>query len=867
MGNPENGFLLLSKLKLPPPITSLVPRPRLITQLNEGLSCRATFITAPAGYGKTTLVSDWARQLSLPAGWLSLDDKDNDPVRFWNHVVEAMEQAWGPLSDVFHAASATLSPGQFEPFLVALLNELNRLCGVREPFVLVLDDWHVIADPGILASVAYLLEYLPASVHICFSGRTAAGFVRARWISRGWIREISAKQLSFDLQETEVFFQATEKREMPREWLERALVKTEGWVTGLKLVALASRDKSWPEALRDVESGPAAVEQFLFEEAFEALDEPTRRFLLDVSILQRMNGSLCDAVSGKNGADKLTELAERNLFLISLDENKEWFRFHHLFGEFLLKELKRREPERVSLLFHAAAAWCESQNLLEEAVDYYLAGACYPEAIRLLERMKSMMIRREFSTMKLWLSAIPEALLLRHPYLYFSYIYSLLWGQEPELAESHLQLAEQHYEADSAGWSREERDRYLGYLYYIRNFKATQFDMDMIKGLEYVRLSLQYSPNGTDLIFASPQIPLSPSVYRSYNGKRGKHLPRGLADSFFLSMIEFMEPMGLHDSVVVCYGELLYERDELEQAEAYLKRALQDQNEKLFQPEKVYVPASLFLSRISRARQELSEAESWLKSAALRAAGDGAKAALILLEAEMAMLRLDSGDLTQAVEWRDRYKLTSDDPVSVYQLFVYIALVRVLMETQNLQEAWALSERLLPIAVKGHRPMEALEIQVLQAMMLQAAEKPQQALLKLEEALKFAQPDEYIRVFADKGKRAAELLAVYVEQRQKGNLRDKDAPSLAFVRNILSAFAEFTGAESPHSGRSALETLLTPREQAIFRCMEAGLDNPAIVEELGIGMGTLKAHINHIYGKLQVKNRVEALKRGQEMQG
>lgn len=867
MGNQDSGFLLLSKLNLPAPITPFVPRPRLIAQMNEGLNCRATFITAPAGYGKTTLVSDWARQLSSPVGWLSLDDKDNDPIRFWNYVVGAIEQASGSMPDSFHATSATLSPGQFEPFIVALLNELNGLYGVREPFVLVLDDWHVICNPDILASIAYLLEYLPASVHICFSGRTVAGFVKARWISRGWIREIGAKQLCFDLQETKAFFQAAEKRELSREWLEHALVKTEGWVTGLKLVSLASRDKHWPEALRDVESSPAAVERFLFEEAFETLDEPTQRFLLDVSILQRMNGSLCNAVNGKNGAEKLAALAERNLFLISLDEDNEWFRFHHLFGEFLLKELRRRAPERMKQLFRAAAAWCESLDLLEEAVDYYLNGACYTEAIRLLERMKSMMIRREFSTMKIWLSAIPEALLLRHPYLYFSYIYSLLRGQEPELAEKHLQLAEQHYEAASADWSREEKDRYLGYLYYIRNFKATQFDMDMIKGLEYIRLSLQFSPNGTDLIFASPQIPLSPSVYRSYNGKRGKHLPRGLSDSFFLSMIEFMEPMGLHDSVVVCYGELLYERDELEQAERYLKRALHGQNEKLFQPEKVYIPASLFLSRISRARQDIPEAEGWLEAAAQRAVGEGAKTALILLEAEMAMLRLDLGDLAQAIEWRDRYKLTMEDPVSVYQLFVYIALVRMLMETGNHHEAWALSERLLPITVKGHRPMDTLEIQVLQAMMLQDAGKPQQALLKLEEALKYAQPDEYIRVFVDKGKRVAELLATYVEQRKKGNLRDKDGPSLAFVRNIMSAFARFTLTESSYPGRSALETLLTPREQVIFRYLEAGLDNPAIVEELGIGMGTLKAHINHIYGKLQAKNRVEAIKRGKEMQG
>lgn len=454
---------------------------------------------------------------------------------------------------------------------------------------------------------------------------------------------------------------------------------------------------------------------------------------------------------------------------------------------------------------------------------------------------------------------------MQYPYLYFSYIFSLLWSQELELSERYLQLAEKHYAASSASWSPEENNRYLGYLYYVRNFKATQYDMDMIKGLEYIHLSLQHSPKGTDLIFASPHMPLSPSIYRSYNGKRGQHLPRGLSDTFFLSMIEFMKPMGLQDSVVVCYGELLYERNELEQAEAYLKLGLQGMSQAHYQPEKVYVPASLFMSRISKSRQDISQAEKWLEEAYRRAIEDGAKEAPILLDVEMARLRMESGDLSAAVEWKDRYKVSSDDPVSVYQLFVYIFLVRVLMETGNSQEAWALSERLLQVAVKGHRPMDALEIQVLQAMMLQVRDKPQQALLKLEEALIFAKPDDYIRVFVDKGHLVAELLAEYVQHRQKGNIRDKNAPSLAYVRSILSAFGGT--AESPVQGKATLEKLLTPREYTIFRYMEEGMDNPAIVDTLGIGMGTLKAHINRIYSKLQVKNRVEAIKRGKEFQG
>lgn len=858
----ESHFLLLTKLKLPQPLYQSVPRPRLLARLNAGLNRRATFVTAPAGYGKTTLVSDWARQLDLPVGWLSLDDKDNDLIRFWNYFMKAIEQAIGRLPDSVRASNAMLSPGHYEPFMVALLNELNSL---NEPIILILDDWHVIHNTDIQASVSYFLEYLPSHVHLCFSSRSIHGFLKSRWISRDWIQEIHTQQLCFNLQETVNFFQNVEKREIQREQIERIQFQTEGWVTGLRLISLSIHDDEWMGAFKYVHSNPERVELYLFEEVFESLDEPTRQFLLNVSILQRMNGQLCKVVAGEHGAQMLAELEKRNMFLIPLDENRDWFRFHHVFGEFLLKQQRRLDPARTNVLFQSAAAWCESQGLLEEAIDYYLAGAYHSEAIRLLEQMRSLIVRREFSTMKVWLSAIPEELLMQYPYLYFSYIFSLLWSQELELSERYLQLAEKHYAASSASWSPEENNRYLGYLYYVRNFKATQYDMDMIKGLEYIHLSLQHSPKGTDLIFASPHMPLSPSIYRSYNGKRGQHLPRGLSDTFFLSMIEFMKPMGLQDSVVVCYGELLYERNELEQAEAYLKLGLQGTSQAHYQPEKVYVPASLFMSRISKSRQDISQAEKWLEEAYRRAIEDGAKEAPILLDVEMARLRVELGDLSAAIEWKDRYKVSSDDPVSVYQLFVYIFLVRVLMETGNSQEAWALSERLLQIAVKGHRPMDALEIQVLQAMMLQVRNKPQQALLKLEEALTFAKPDDYIRVFVDKGHLVAELLAEYVQHRQKGNIRDKNAPSLAYVRRILSAFGGT--AESPVQGKATLEKLLTPREYTIFRYMEEGMDNPAIVETLGIGMGTLKAHINRIYSKLQVKNRVEAIKRGKEFQG
>ncbi|XID91922.1 LuxR C-terminal-related transcriptional regulator [Paenibacillaceae bacterium WGS1546] len=856
------GHILHSKLYMPPVPRPFVSRPRLLAQLNEGLDRRASFVSAPAGYGKTTLVSDWARQIGAPVAWLSLDAKDNDLVRFWSYTVEAVRRALG-IESSGEASTARLSPGQYEPFLVALLNEWSGLSG---KFVLILDDWHVVEDRDVIDSISYVMEYLPPSAHLVLASRTFSGFAKARWISRGWIHEVNARQLKFDLREAEQYFRDFDGRSFGKNEIERIWLRTEGWATGLRLMSLSMRERERepsrsPE--RWAEEGER-VEHFLLEEVFEALDEPTKRFLLNVALLQRFNGSLCEAAAGEGGAKKLAELASLQLFLIPLDGRKEWYRFHHLFGEFLRKRRLMGDPDQARETYRAAALWCESRNLLEEAVEYYLAGQAFADAVRLLEQMKSLMIRREFSTLKAWLAAVPETLLRQHPFLYFTYVFSLLWAGEPTLAERHLLQAERHFESASESWNPEDKDRFLGYLYYVRNFKATQYDMDMVKGLDYIRLSLKHSPGGTDLIFAAPHMPLSPSVYRSYNGKRGKHLPIGLADDFFRNMIEFMTPMGLQNLILVCYGELLYERNELEEAERCIRQGLQGGLR--FQPEKVYVPASLFLSRASKARQDWAQAELWLAEALRKAREDGAEDALILIEAEMAALGLDRGDREAAEAWMARYKVSPDDPVSVYRLFVYIVLVRTLMETERGQEAWTLSERLLPIAVKGHRPMDALDLQALQAVMLRKAGKPEQALLKLEEALKYAHPDAYIRVFADKGKAVAELLSDYVQQRLKGNLRDRSAPPLAYARRVLAACGGGS-ADASRSTAGALGTLLTPREYAIFRYMEEGMDNAAIAGALGIGMGTLKTHINHIYGKLQATNRVEAIKRGKEIQG
>jgi len=843
---------------MPPLLSAVIPRVRLTKRMQEGLDLRATVIKAPAGYGKSTLVSSWAGQLARPVGWLSLDPGDNDIFRFWRYVISAIDWVRDGFAIKAKPALESLSPVNHETFLVLLLNELNKL---QDPLAFVFDDFHAIHDSNIIASMTFFLEYLPAHVHLYVTSRMEAPFLKSRHFSRGWAVQLDAQDLRFDVQEAEELFRLWEDRSYPPEQIQLLVQRTEGWATGLKLAGLAMpKQKPEPFPAQDFTADNHQIEQYLLEEVFQSLEPSMQSFLIKCSLLQQFSEPLCRAVTGDaDSRRKLIELAGRELFVIPLDTKEEWFRFHHLFAAFLTGRLHRTDPDGIKELYKSAADWHAKQGFLEEAVEYYLAGRHFQEAVELLEQMKSFMVKREFSTLRYWLSLIPESILWEHRQLYFSYILSLLWDNEPLLAENYLQSAEERFQASAADWSEEERNRFLGNLYYLRNSKATQYDLDVVKGLEYIQLSLRYSPSGPELLFAPPHMPMSPTIFRSYNGKRGRHLPREVADSFFRTMIEFLKPMHLHDSTLVCYGELLYERNDLEEAEAYFKLGLQENMHNRHQPEKVYVTAYLFLSRIAKARGDRLQAEQWLEEARQRALGERAAAALLFIDAELAGLRLDQGEAAAASEWRNKYGVSETDPVSVFQLYTYTFLVRVLMQEGLYEQAQALADRLLALAIKGHRPMDALELQVLQALLWRNTGKTEQAVLTLEQALKYAEPDEYIRVFADRGMPVAELLTSYIQLRRKGHVRESEAPSLAFVRRVLSCFGE------PAAIGATADRLLTKRESAIFRCMLEGMNNQAIADALGIGMGTLKTHINHIYGKLDVRNRVEAIRRGKEL--
>ncbi len=363
---PERDVLLATKLHIPRTRPGFVARPRLAERLAEGTAQELVLVCTPAGFGKTTLLADWARAGQRPVGWLSLDDADNDPVRFWRHVAAALD---GVLPGVAERVGALLQGAQSASFQAVVATLVNELAGGFDEVVLVLDDYHLIDAPPVHASLAFLLEHLPPSLRLVVASRADPPLPLARLRARGQLAELRAADLRFTLEEAAELLRTAVGSELPDAAVAALGDRTEGWVAGLQLAALSLRGRGDITAFVEGFSGSHRyVLDYLAEEVLDRQPEPLRAFLLETSVLGRLSGPLCQAVTGRADSQALLEAVERaNLFLVPLDEVRGWWRYHHLFADLLRARLHQERPERVPELHQAAAAWSEGHGLVDDA--------------------------------------------------------------------------------------------------------------------------------------------------------------------------------------------------------------------------------------------------------------------------------------------------------------------------------------------------------------------------------------------------------------------------------------------------------------------------------------------------------------------
>ncbi len=403
-GSTSEQLLLVTKLALPPVRADLVPRPRLTNQLQLGIQRPLTLIAAPAGFGKTTLLSTWLEHASLQAAWISLEHDDDDLTRFWSYVFTALSRVHpgSGTSALALLQASTLSP--LPPIEIVLTVWINDLAALPHQVALVLDDYHLITAQPIHRAVTYLLYHLPPQLHLVIVTRADPPLSLARLRARGHLTEIRAADLRFTAEETAAFLTRALGLELSAQDIATLEARTEGWIAGLQLAALSMQGrKDIAGFLEAITGSHRYIIDYLVEEVLARQPEPVQTFLLQTAILERLQGSLCEAVMGvmrepgeeASGQAMLEQLEQANLFLTPLDDERLWYRYHQLFAEALRHRLQRRQPALVPELHRRASTWYEQHGLVRDAVHHALAAADFEQAVRLMEQVVDSLVRQD----------------------------------------------------------------------------------------------------------------------------------------------------------------------------------------------------------------------------------------------------------------------------------------------------------------------------------------------------------------------------------------------------------------------------------------------------------------------------------------
>src|ERR687889_2492263 len=440
--------ILATKLYVPPPRPKAVPPPRLIERLDEGLHRKLILVCAPAGFGKTTLLGEWVAALPRPAAWLSLDEGDNDPARFLSYLVAALRTIAPSMGEGLLDALGSPQSPPTESILTALLNEMAALA---EDSVFVLDDYHVIHATAVDDALTFLLEHLPPRVKLVIATREDPPLPIARMRARGQLSELRAADLRFILTEAAGFLEGAMGLKLSAEEMAALEERTEGWIAGLQLAALSMRGREDVSGfIAAIKGSSRYVLDYLAEEVLRRQPEDIRAFLLQTSILDRLSGPLCDAITDRAGGQEMLERLERtNLFTIPLDEERRWYRYHHLFSEFLRDRLHRIQPDQELRLHRKASSWYEHNGLVREAVDHALTAADLETATRLVEEnFRAMLAHGEATLLLNWMEALPEELLRSRPRLCIPRAWAWLLTGKLEAAELCVQDLERMLDAD-----------------------------------------------------------------------------------------------------------------------------------------------------------------------------------------------------------------------------------------------------------------------------------------------------------------------------------------------------------------------------------------------------------------------------------
>ena len=919
--------LLQTKISLPQLPSRFIQRPRLTGRINQGVQGPLTLLAAPAGFGKTHLLIEWANETRLPIAWLTLDSDDNDLSRFFRYLIGALQAIEPGLGEAALEFIQFTGGSKLEVGLTLLVNEVSSLPKER---VLVLDDFHLLENPAALQGVSFLLKYLPPSLHLVIASRSEPKLDLAFLRAKGRLVELGADDLRFTTEEIVQYFQQA-GLELPLEMARVLEQRTDGWITSLQMAALSLKDQADPAMLLAHLQGEANyVSDFLAEEVLDRQPGEIRQFLLRSSILETLSGPLCQAVVKPDaqpgyGAVMLNRLKHANLFLTALNGKHEWFRYHAVFADFLRQVQAQVNQAEIPELHKRAATWLEGNGDLNEAFRHALASQDTEWAADMIQGNRNRMIKTgEVSALTRWIGKLPEDILHQRPHLILTYAWALIATHQLDLARYWLDEARQLLDQQETmkGFGKADLQYFRGSLAvsqshlamlsgdieqvaklsrqaskylpeengYLRSLLALDESLsfflagDTQKAVESLRATARIARQANNplaIIIALCQLANTQILQGKISQAKAT-----LLKAQYLAIGPEGQPLPLAGLVDIGLGEILLEHDLPEEARDRLERGCRVTGSAWYLG---CLDGKLAMARLRQAMGDVSGAGEIIEEAARMALNtDSSEWDDALVSAVAVRLALQRDDLAAAEQWWKKGgfpDLHAAIPLEdyPYHVFEYLLLTqaRFLLargretgKARDLKQALELLGTLLPEAERFQRVTSQIQILILQAV-AQFALGNERATKTLLRALALGEPERFRRIYLDEGWRLADLLRqCRTAQEESGS----HLPSVAFIDSFLEAIQPGGGTgstnEQPpqHSSGPTITCLengfpisLSAREIEILELIAAGKSNQEISTQLYLALNTVKRHAYNIYTKLEVRKRTQAVSRARQL--
>jgi LuxR family transcriptional regulator, maltose regulon positive regulatory protein len=894
--DPSHEPLLKTKLFIPQLRSGLVSRPRLLAKLAEGADKVLTLICAPAGYGKTTLLVEWISEyqedhdsISSDFCWLSLDEEDNDPNRFLSYLITAFKCGNVKLSDETTSLFSSFPPPPPRSILTFLINDL---AATTDPVILILDDYQFISNPIIHNEISFLLERMPESGHVVIATRSDPPISLVKLRARNQLIEIRADQLCFSSGEVVTFLHKTMQLPLSLEEISTLETRTEGWPAGLQMAALSMQGRSDTDQFINAFSGNHRyILDYLAEEVFNRQQETVQQFLLNTSILSRLSGELCDALteSQSHVSQSILEYLDRaNLFVVSLDDKRGWFRYHQLFADLLHARLNQSQPDLVPSLHRRASDWYEQNGFINEAVQHASSAHNNERVAELIERYAPVRWSESDTSIAQMAGSLPADMLITRPKLGIYQAWLLIGQGQIEKAVPLLNGLSQHFASESPAsqyqWVQSMVALVQAFIFSsTSNPETTPLpDYQTLEKIPEEDLILRNAADNIYGMLLARRGDLDHAAQVLTQCIRRENKPDGIlaiptaipflvririmqgqlheAEALCQDILKPIEKKGVRliytaGSLKIALGQVLYEWNRLDEAEQYVRDGIRD-NEP-WDSISADVVGYLTLAIVLQARNDHDRAMEIAEKLEKRLEGHTRPPELAdEINTLRIRLLLANGDIQSASAWGDQIQLP--EPIDYHQEHLRLTLARIRLAQGKYAEALHLLDGMATIAAASQRTTRQLKFELLLAIAHFGENHILEALQLLDTCLAQAEPEGYTRLFLDAGEPARKLLSRYLQMPTQTHQ--------AYAQRLIDAFISPARVLSPAiSINTKMVESLTARELEVLHLLAEGYSNHQVAEKLILAEGTVKYYVHAILEKLQVHSRTQAIAKAREL--